>query len=67
MNNIRNGSREPLFNLVKRVEMTRGQTFLLNVGAVLIAVAAGGILIACIGINPFTFYGTVIAGCPLTL
>lgn len=63
MNNIRNGGREPLFNLVKRVEMTRGQTFLLNVGAVLIAVAAGGILIACIGINPFTFYGTVIAGC----
>lgn len=63
MNNIRNGSREPRFNIVKRVEMTRSQTFLLNLGAVLIAIVAGGILIACIAINPLAFYGTVIAGC----
>ena len=63
MNNARNGRREPRFNLVKRVEMTRGQSFLLNLAAVMIAIIAGGILILCIGKNPFAFYGTVIAGC----
>lgn len=63
MNNAHIGGREPRFHLVKRVEMSRGQTFLLNLYAVLIAIAAGGILIACIGINPLSFYGTVITGC----
>lgn len=53
----------PRFHLVKRVEMTRVETLLLNIYAILIAIVAGGILIACIGVNPISFYGTVISGC----
>ncbi|MGI6201894.1 MAG: ABC transporter permease [Eubacteriales bacterium] len=63
MNNTGTVGREPRFQLVKRVEMTRAETFLLNLYAILIAIVAGGILIACIGINPISFYGTVISGC----
>lgn len=63
MNNTGTVGREPRFQLVKRVEMTRAETFLLNLYAILIAIVAGGILIACIGINPVSFYGTVISGC----
>ncbi len=63
MNNALNNRREPRFILVKRAQMTRWQSFLLNLSAVAIAIIAGGILILCIGKNPFTFYGTIIAGC----
>jgi ABC-type uncharacterized transport system, permease component len=63
MNDAHGGRHEPKFNLVKRVEMTRGQVFILNLAAVLAAIIAGGILILCMGINPFAFYGTVITGC----
>jgi len=63
MNKAATGTHMPRFHIVKRVEMTRGEIFILNLYAVLIAIVAGGILIACMGINPVSFYGTVIVGC----
>lgn len=53
---------EPLLRVVKRSELTGRQIILLRLLAALLALAAGGLFILCLGYNPFTVYATILSG-----
>ena len=53
---------EPPLRIVKRSELTGRQIILLRLLAVLLALAAGGLFILCLGYNPFTVYATILSG-----
>ncbi|MBQ3378705.1 MAG: ABC transporter permease [Clostridia bacterium] len=55
--------REPLLRIVKHAELSRTQSFLLRILAVVVALAVGGIFIASIGYDPFEIYKTMVTGC----
>ena len=61
MSNIM-GHKEPMIRTVKRAEMSQRQTLSLRLGALLLALVAGGIFILCLGQNPFAIYATIISG-----
>ena len=52
--------REPLIRLVPREHMSLGKNILVYLAAILIALLLGGLFIAAIGVNPFSFYATVL-------
>lgn len=54
--------REPAVRIAKRAELASGQMALLTILAFLLAIAAGGIFIACLGYNPFLIYATIVHG-----
>ncbi len=60
---MENKKKEPLLRVVKHAELSRGQTLLLRLLAVVQALIVGGLFIALIGYNPFEIYGTMISGC----
>lgn len=53
---------EPPVRIVKRADMPLWKNILLYAAAVLFALTLGGVFIALIGKNPFSFYGTVFTG-----
>ena len=55
--------KKPLFRIVKRDNLSSGKIFLFYMAAILAAVIAGGILVAAMGVNPLSYYQTVITGC----
>ncbi len=59
----RKQTKGPLFHVVKRIELPISKSIWLYLASVLAALLLGGIFIACNGINPFTYYGTVLTGC----
>ncbi len=54
--------KEPLIRTVKRAELSSKQASLLRILALILALAAGGIFIACLGQNPFMVYATIVSG-----
>lgn len=55
-------TKEPLFRVIKRTELTRNQTIILRTIALILSVAAGGLFILMLGYNPFVIYGTIVSG-----
>lgn len=55
-------SKEPLLRVVKRSELAGRRIVFLRLLAVLLALAAGGLFILCLGYNPVTIYGTILSG-----
>lgn len=53
---------QPLIRVSKRMEISKKNKILLTVGAVFAAILLSGILIACLGYNPFKFYAKVVSG-----
>ena len=53
---------EPLLRVVKRAELTGRQIVLLRLLAVLLALAAGGLFILCLGYNPVAIYTRILSG-----
>ena len=56
-------SRRKLFRITKRDDLSTAKSVLFYIGAILFAIVAGGILVACMGTNPFSYYKTVLVGC----
>ena len=54
--------REPVIRVVKRAELPDRQITLLRLLALILALAAGGLFILCVGYNPFVIYGTILSG-----
>lgn len=54
--------KEPLIRLAPREHMPLGKNILIYLAAILIALVLGGLFIAAVGVNPFSFYSTVITG-----
>ena len=55
-------SKEPLIRISKRAELSKKQIVCLRFAALLLALAAGGIFILCLGYQPFAVYGTILSG-----
>ncbi len=55
-------TKEALFHIVKRKELSRRQATLLRFAALLLALVAGGIFILCMGETPFGVYKTMVSG-----
>lgn len=56
-------SRRKLFRITKRDDLSTAKSVLFYIGAILFAIVAGGILVACMGTNPLSYYKTVLVGC----
>ena len=54
--------KEPLIRTVKRTELTGSRAVILRVIALVLALTAGGVFIACLHENPFAVYGTILSG-----
>ncbi len=54
---------EPPIHLSKRKPLTRMQSFLFYLAAIGLSLVLGGILVACMGVNPFLYYKTMVVGC----
>ncbi len=55
--------RRARIRVAKRADLSFGKSMLTYFLAVLAAVVAGGLLILANGVNPFTYYQTMLAGC----
>ena len=55
--------KHPLLRIAKRDDLSPLKSALFYVLAVLFAIVMGGILVACMGANPFEYYKTVLVGC----
>lgn len=53
---------QPLIRVSKRMEISKKNKILLTLGAIFAAILISGILIACLGYNPFKFYAKVVSG-----
>ena len=56
-------SRRKLFRITKRDDLSTAKSVLFYIGAILFAIVAGGVLVACMGTNPLSYYKTVLVGC----
>ena len=56
-------TREPLFRITKRSDLSNMQTAVFYAFAILLAIVIGGLFVLAIGVNPFKFFSTVINGC----
>lgn len=54
--------KDPLIKVSKRQNLALKYKLLLTVGAILLSLVLGGILLACLGYNPFDFYVQMIMG-----
>ena len=54
---------EPPIHISKRDTLTKKQSFLYYMAAIVLSLALGGILVAFMGVNPFSYYGTMVVGC----
>lgn len=62
MNRSVRQTKEPPVRILKRAELTGRQIIMLRLFAILLALAAGGLFILCVGHNPFLIYGTILSG-----
>lgn len=53
---------EPLIRVVKKAELGGRETVTLRLGAIVLALVAGGLFILIIGHNPFVIYRTILTG-----
>lgn len=59
----KNTSREPLFHLVKRAEISKKKEWMIRIVAILAALVLCAIITTIVtGINPFDFYGSIFQG-----
>ncbi len=54
--------KEPLVKISKRQNLALGYKLLLTVGAIVLSLIIGGILLACLGYNPVNFYIQMLMG-----
>lgn len=52
----------PLIRMAKRDGISPAKAWIIRIAAFLIALMLGGILVACLGNNPFKVYGTMVTG-----
>ena len=57
-----NHHKEPLIRLAKRGVMSRGRAWSIRILSIVIALVLGGVVVAIIGVNPLTAYGTILSG-----
>lgn len=57
------GAKEPPIHISKRDNLTKKQSFLFYLAAIGVALFLGGILVAFMGVNPFSYYKTMVVGC----
>ena len=57
-----NHHKEPLIRLAKRDVMSRGRAWSIRILSIVIALILGGVVVAIIGVNPITAYGTILSG-----
>lgn len=57
------GGHQPLLHIVKRSDLPMWKVVLFYILSIFIAIIAGGILIAILGTNPFSFYKVIVSGC----
>lgn len=55
-------NKDPLIKISKRQNLALGYKLLLTIGAILLSLVLGGILLACLGYNPVDFYIQMILG-----
>lgn len=55
--------KKPLLRIVKRDDLSKIQTLLFYIIAILGAIVTGGIFVAVMGTNPFEYYKAVVVGC----
>lgn len=55
-------NKDPLIKISKRQNLSLGYKLLLTIGAILLSLVLGGILLACLGYNPVDFYVQMILG-----
>lgn len=55
-------NKDPLIKISKRQNLALGYKLLLTIGAILLSLVLGGILLACLGYNPVDFYVQMILG-----
>lgn len=55
--------RKPILRILKRGDLPLWKTALMYMAAVLAAIIAGGIFVTAMGMNPFSYYKTVVTGC----
>ncbi len=55
--------KEPLFRMVKRDELPWWKNALMYLFAIFLALCAGGVFVACTGVNPLNYFITVVSGC----
>ena len=60
--NTSTGLKEPLVRIVKRANITQGRAMLIRIAAVILAFAAGGLLILLLGHNPLAVYADMFRG-----
>lgn len=63
MTEQRHAKRAPLIRVVKREELPVNKKIIYYTAAVAAAVTAGGIFMAAMGVNPFLYFSTALAGC----
>lgn len=56
------GRAVPRLHVIKRGELKKGKMWLFRLLAVVGALVAGGIVLLCLGYNPFSVYGTLLEG-----
>lgn len=56
MSNTNSSVKEPIIRIVKRTGLKLSQIVLIYVGAIMLALLIGCILLASLGVNPFSFY-----------
>lgn len=56
------GAKEPLFRLAKRTDISQGKAWLIRLGAIILALCAGGLLILALGHNPAAVYADMVKG-----
>lgn len=55
--------RKPFLHVIKREKLSPAKSLSFYCAAVLFAALAGGVLVACMGANPFLYFKTVLIGC----
>lgn len=59
---LANKTRQPLFHIAKRMDMSTGQVILIHLIALLLALLCGGLLLQVLGYNPIRVYQSMLNG-----
>ena len=57
-----NQHKDPLIRLAKRADINRTRAWTIRIVTIVLALALGGLVVAIIGVNPITAYGTILTG-----
>lgn len=56
-------AKEPLIHISKRDTLTKKQSIVYYLAAIAVSLILGGILVGILGVNPFSYYKTMVVGC----